>query len=109
LPPLEIHKGCLTSIKLLLFYIVIVQIGHFKDPTFLREVTMRQKKLTTRQRARVVEKAIQLTWVSLESHLEFAHKDSLEIDRTQVAEEHEFHKMCVQDYAEIIRLLALLY
>ena len=53
-------------------------------------------------RAEKVERAIRLTWSSLESHLPYAagEKD---------IEKPAFHQRCVAEYAEIIKLLSELY
>jgi hypothetical protein len=48
-----------------------------------------------------IERAIKLTWSSLRSHLEWTHKKS--------PEGHRFHKACVQEYAETIKILSSLY
>ena len=47
-----------------------------------------------------IERAIRLTWGSLESHLDATHN---------VSDEHDFHRKCVQEYAEVIKILSELY
>ncbi len=60
------------------------------------------KKLSKKQRAKAVDKAIRLTWESLESHLHWTrHKDK----QTGSG----FHKNCVKDYAKTIKLISKLY
>jgi hypothetical protein len=53
-------------------------------------------------RAEKIERAIRLTWESLDSHLEYAsgkkHHDS-----------PSFHKKCVKDYSELMKLISELY
>lgn len=70
---------------------------------------MELKKLSGKKRSRTVAKGIHLTWVSLESHLDYAHKHSLSKKPNERKGDYEFHKKCVQDYAEVIRILSLLY
>ena len=53
------------------------------------------------ERARKVERAIRLAYDSLQSHLQWTHKRS--------KEGTNFHKRCVKEYAEIIKLLSELY
>ena len=53
-------------------------------------------------RAEKVERAIRLTWSSLESHLPYA---AVEKD----IEKPKFHKKCVREYSEIIKILSELY
>lgn len=48
-----------------------------------------------------IERLIRLTWSSLESHLQYTHK--------KTSEGCGFHKKCVKDYAETIKLLTELY
>ena len=60
------------------------------------------KKLSKKQRAKTIDKAIRLTWESLESHLHWtSHKDT--------GVKKKFHKQCVKDYAKTIKLIAKLY
>ena len=53
------------------------------------------------QREQRIERAIRLTWSSLKSHLEWTHARS--------SEGQKFHKACVQEYAETIKILSSLY
>lgn len=57
--------------------------------------------MTTKSRAKDVERAIRLTWESLESHLRYTH--------IRTTEGEEFHQKCVKDYAELIKLLSNLF
>ena len=61
---------------------------------------------TKDQRAKIVGKAIEMVWTSLESHLITPYysnrKDLLEKDKG-------FHQQCVRDYAELITLISKLY
>jgi hypothetical protein len=59
------------------------------------------KKKNHSRRAKHVERAIRLTWVSLESHLEYTHRKD--------GAGFTFHKRAVRDYAEVILLLSNLY
>jgi len=52
-------------------------------------------------RAKKVDRAIQLAYDSLKSHLRWTHQKSSEGQR--------FHRLCVKQYAEIIKLLSELY
>lgn len=49
-------------------------------------------------REELIERAIRLTYSSLESHLRYTHKKS--------AEGKTFHKKCVKEYGEQINILA---
>ncbi len=51
----------------------------------------------TKIRAKRVEQAIRLTWLSLESHLAYTHQKD--------PASPQFHKRCVNDYAKTILLL----
>ena len=63
---------------------------------------MAQKKLNqSNEKARKIDRAIRLTWESLESHLAWTHKQS--------SEGTTFHRKCIKDYAEIIKILSELY
>lgn len=53
------------------------------------------------KRAKKVEKAMRLTWESLESHLPWAHRKS--------SEGAVFHKKAIKSYLEIMNLLYDLY
>lgn len=57
-------------------------------------------------RAKLCAKAIRLAWSSLESHLDA----SIKIDKKEkmYVGDEKFHKKCVQEYAEIIQILAKL-
>ena len=58
------------------------------------------------QRAALCAKAIRLAWSSLDSHLE----GSIKIDKKErkYVGGEQFHKKCVQEYAEIIQILSKL-
>lgn len=45
-----------------------------------------------------IERAIRLTWSSLESHLQYTHKQS--------SEGKTFHRKCVKEYSELINILS---
>jgi len=51
-----------------------------------------------------IERAIRLTFDSLESHLKWTYEDKMPKGETR-----DFHKKCVQEYAEVIRILSKLY
>lgn len=53
------------------------------------------------ERAKKLERLIRLTWSSLESHLKWTHQ--------KTSEGITFHKKCVKDYSETIKLLSDLY
>ena len=71
--------------------------------TKLKEYDM-ERKSDGDFKAKEIEKAIRLTWSSLESHLLYTHSGKLIRD-----EDREFHKQCVQEYADIIKVLSQLY
>lgn len=54
-----------------------------------------------KEKAVQIEKAIRLVWGSLESHLYFTHDGEL-----ARGENHKFHRDCVREYAEVIKILA---
>jgi len=56
------------------------------------------------ERARKVEAAMRLTWDSLRSHLKYTYANRLPQKETKV-----WHKKCVKEYSEIIKLLSELY
>ena len=58
-------------------------------------------KLTEDERAKLVEEAVRLAWDSLQSHLEWTHKQSVE--------GRVFHKKTAAEYARIITILLQLY
>jgi hypothetical protein len=63
------------------------------------------KQLTpTQLKASEIDKAIRLAWGSLESHLPYTHSGTM-----IRGEDSEFHKKCVQEYAEIISVLSKLF
>lgn len=59
-------------------------------------------KLTKKQRAREIDKAIRLAYSSLESHLPYTYKKHVDGDM-------RFHRKCIAEYAEIISILSKLY
>ena len=59
------------------------------------------KPRKTTNRARYIERAMRLSWDSLQSHLRWTHQHS--------SEGTAFHKRCVKDYAETIAILSQLY
>ena len=71
--------------------------------TQLKEYDM-EKKSKSDFKAKEIDKAIRLAWGSLESHLIYTHSGRLIRD-----EDREFHKKCVEEYADIIKVLSQLY
>ena len=71
--------------------------------TKLKEYDM-EKKLNKDFKAKEIEKAIRLAWSSLESHLQYTHSGRLIRD-----EDRDFHKKCIEEYADIIKVLSQLY
>jgi hypothetical protein len=55
--------------------------------------------MTSKERARILEKAIRLTMVSLESHLAW----------TYGTKKAAFHKKAIAEYVELLSCLAKLY
>jgi hypothetical protein len=55
--------------------------------------------MTSKERARILEKAIKLTLLSLESHLPY----------TYVGKRQAFHRACVKEYTMLLTLLSKLY
>lgn len=53
--------------------------------------------MTIEEKAKKIERAIRLAWSSLESHLQWTHKKS--------SEGEKFHKQCLEEYAELIKIL----
>lgn len=49
-------------------------------------------------REKKIERAIRLTWDSLESHLKYTH--------VSTSEGYNFHIKCVKEYAEVIKILS---
>lgn len=52
-------------------------------------------------RAETIERIIKLIWDSLDSHLPYTY--------TKHEDGEDFHKLCVKEYIEIMRLVATLY
>lgn len=57
--------------------------------------------MKAKEREKVIEELVRLTWASLESHLSGTH--------SKTPEGEKFHKECIQDYARMIKLLSELY
>lgn len=57
--------------------------------------------MKTKDRAQKIDEAIRLIWDSLQSHLEWTHKQS--------SEGEQFHKRCVKEYTALIKILTELY
>lgn len=55
------------------------------------------------ERARLIERAIRLTWASAESHLRLVH------ERRPRNESADFHKKAIREYLEILTILSKLY
>lgn len=53
------------------------------------------------KRAKLVDKAIRLVWASLDTHLDYTHKEH--------HDSANFHKKCVREYAGLIKILSELY
>lgn len=53
------------------------------------------------ERAKLIEKAMQLVWDSLQSHLPYTYEKE--------KDGYKFHKKCVAEYAELINILSKLY
>lgn len=64
--------------------------------------------MSKKERAKEIDRAIRLTWESLQSHLKYCYE---EIDKghKKQGETNEFHKQCVRDYAETLLILSKLY
>lgn len=60
------------------------------------------------QRAKKINEAIRLVWLSIESHLEPTFLPLTKQDRER-GENKEFHKKCVEEYALLIKLLSELF
>ncbi len=58
------------------------------------------------ERAALCAKAIRLAWSSLESHLDASIK--IEKKERKYVGSEQFHKKCVQEYADIIQILSKL-
>lgn len=56
---------------------------------------------TTTRRAKLINESILLAWDSLQSHLDWTHKQS--------SEGQKFHQRCIADYATLIKNLTELY
>lgn len=57
-----------------------------------------------KKRTKRINKAIALTWDSLQSHLPYTHGKP-----KKVQGDCDFHKKAIKEYAEIIHILARLY
>lgn len=57
--------------------------------------------MTKDERAELIDKLIRMVWSSLESHLEWTHEKS--------DEGQKFHRECVREYSEMLKLIAELY
>lgn len=56
-------------------------------------------------KAQKIERAIRLTWSSLESHLRYTHQ-ALPKGLKDLNETNQWHKRCVKEYAEVIKILS---
>jgi len=54
------------------------------------------------KKAKKIERAIQIIWDSLDSHLEYVYN-------SESKEDKDFHKQCVKEYAEVIKIITELY
>ena len=66
------------------------------EKAFLRLIDEHRKQ----ERSYKIERAIRLTWGSLESHLDVTR---------DLSHDRDFHRKCVQEYAEVIKILSALY
>lgn len=69
----------------------------------------KENNMTSKQRAKKIERAIRLTWDSLESHLDYCYSNSLSEDKVSEEGDYQFHKAAARDYAEVILILTTLY
>lgn len=74
----------------------------------INSIKKRIIRLTGQDRAKKIDRAIRLVWSSLESHLEGAHRN-LKLLEKKNGESNKFHKQCVKEYAEVIKILSELY
>jgi len=64
-------------------------------------VSEKKKRITPKERAKLIEEAINLVTDSLQSHLPYTHEpDKLGAN---------FHQVCVVEYAKVIQILSKLY
>lgn len=84
---------------------LVTEIMHDYSETFtkLKEHDM-EKKTDADFKAKEIERAIRLAFSSLESHLQYTHGGRLVRN-----EDREFHKNCIKEYADIIKVLSELY
>lgn len=64
-------------------------------------MVVKRKRLTPKERAKLIEEAIRLTYSSLESHLPYVH------DPDKVGA--NFHAEAAGDYSRVIEILTKLY
>jgi len=57
------------------------------------------------ERAQLIARAIQLSYDSLQSHLPYTDGDR----KVSFVEKSTFHKKCIREYSELIKILSLLY
>lgn len=57
--------------------------------------------MNTKERAKLIQRAIELAYDSLDSHLQYTHK--------KTSEGRKFHQKCVEEYSELINILSKLY
>lgn len=60
--------------------------------------------MTKEERAKVIQRIIFLVWDSLDSHLPYTYESDEGVKASPA-----FHKKCVKEYAEIIKLLTSIY
>jgi hypothetical protein len=65
---------------------------------------MKKKRLTPDERAKIIERIIKLVYDSLDSHLPYTHESDNGVKASK-----KFHKVCTEEYAEIIKLVSMLY
>lgn len=57
--------------------------------------------MSKKERAKLIEQGLRLTWDSLQSHLPYTHSPSKDGEL--------FHKKCVKEYSELISILSKLF
>lgn len=59
--------------------------------------------MTSKARAKLVDKCLRAVWTSAESHLDFTHQ------KVHSPETNAFHKKCVKEYCELMGWISRLY
>jgi len=66
------------------------------------------RKTSACERAKLIDDAMRMVWVSLESHLTHTHSTAM-LNKKDKKETCAFHKKCVRDYVELMSTLSKLY